>query len=156
MPTLEGSYDAEEVEDDKLEGTGSKGKEDQGPGKTEDQAEAQQSQHVGPLLVVWAKSQDLHHHGDQHGQVEQEHQAEEAQVGDIANQRVPDPAPGREWAAQQGEAQLRSGSSSRILSGAGLSVGTAYHSQTPLPCCLCTVFKVNLFLKNISFFKLCV
>lgn len=52
MPTLEGSYNAEEVEDDKLEGTRSKGKEDQGPGKAKDQAEAQQSQHVGPLLAV--------------------------------------------------------------------------------------------------------
>lgn len=94
MPTLEGSYDAEEVEDDKLEGTRSKGKENQGPGKAKDQAEAQQCQHMGPLLIVWAKSQDLHHHGGQHGHVEQEHQTEEAQVSDIANQRVPDPAPG--------------------------------------------------------------
>lgn len=78
MPTLEGSYDAEEVEDDKLEGTGSKGEEDQGPGKAKDQAETQQSQHVRPLLAVGTKPQDLHHHGGQHGRVEQEHQAEEA------------------------------------------------------------------------------
>lgn len=90
---LEGSHDAEKVDDDKLEGTRSKGKEDQGPGKAKDQAEAQQSQHVGPLLAVWAKPQDLHHHGGQHSHVEQEHQAEEAQVSDIANYRVPDPAP---------------------------------------------------------------
>jgi hypothetical protein len=96
MPTLEGSYDAEEVEDDKLEGAGSKGKEDQGPGEAKDQAEAQQGQHVGPVLAVRAKPQDLHHHGGQHSQVEQEHQTEEAQVGDIAHQGVPDPAPGQE------------------------------------------------------------
>jgi hypothetical protein len=49
---------------------------------------------VGPLLVMWAQPQDLHHHGTQHGQVEQKHQAEEAKVGDVADQGVTDPAPG--------------------------------------------------------------
>lgn len=112
-PTLEGCYDAEEVEDDKLEGTRSKGKEDQGPGEAKDQAEAQQSQYMGPLLAVWAKPQDLHHHGGQHSQVEQEHQTEEAQVSDIANQRVLDPAPGQE------RVERLSSGSSRTLKGAG-------------------------------------
>ena len=93
MPTLEGGDDAEEVEDNKLEGAGSEGEEDQGPRQAEDQAEAQQGQHMGPLLGVRPQPQDLHHHGGQHGRVEQEHQAEEAQVGDVADQGVPDPAP---------------------------------------------------------------
>lgn len=92
-PTLEGGHDAEEVEDNKLEGAGSKGEEDQGPGQAEDQAEAQQRQHVGPLLGVRMQPQDLYHHRGQHGRVEQKHQAEEAQVGDVADQGVPDPAP---------------------------------------------------------------
>ena len=35
-PTLEGSYDAEEVKNDELEGSRSKGEEDQGPGKAQD------------------------------------------------------------------------------------------------------------------------
>lgn len=93
MPTLERGHDAEEVEDNKLEGAGSKGEEDQGPGQPEDQAEAQQCQHVGPLLGVRTQPHDLHHHCDQHGRVEQKHQAEEAHVGDVADQGVPDPAP---------------------------------------------------------------
>lgn len=104
MPTLEGGDDAEEVEDNKLEGAGSEGEEDQGPGQTEDQAETQQRQHVGPLLGVRAQPQDLHHHGAQHGRVEQEHQAEEAQVGDMVDQRVPDPAPGGKCSAHNGGA----------------------------------------------------
>ena len=53
-PTLEGGDDAEEVEDDKLEGARSKGEEDQGPGQAKDQTEAQQGQHMGPLLGMWA------------------------------------------------------------------------------------------------------
>lgn len=93
MLTLEGGDDAEEIEDNKLEGAGSKGEEDQGPGQAEDQAEAQQRQHVGPLRGVRTQPQDLHHHCAQHGGVEQKHQAEEAQVGDVADQGVPDPAP---------------------------------------------------------------
>lgn len=91
--TLERGDDAEEVEDNKLEGARRKGEKDQGPGQAEDQAEAQQCQHVGPLLGVWTQPQDLHHHCDQHGRVEQKHQAEEAQVGDVADQGVLDPAP---------------------------------------------------------------
>lgn len=93
MLTLEGGDDAEEVKHDELEGARSKGEEDQGPGQAEDEAEAQQRQHVGPLLGVGAQPQDLHHHGAQHGRIEEEHQAEEAQVGDVADQGVPDPAP---------------------------------------------------------------
>lgn len=93
MPTLEGGDDAEKVEDHKLEGARSKGEEDQGPGQAEDQTETQQGQHVGPLLGVWTQPHNLHHHRAQHGHVEQEHQAEEAQVGDVADQGVPDPAP---------------------------------------------------------------
>lgn len=73
---LEGGDDAEEVEDNKLEGARSKGEEDHSPGQAKDQTEAQQGQHVGPLLGVWAQPQDLHHHGAQHGCVEQKHQAE--------------------------------------------------------------------------------
>lgn len=46
---LEGGDDAEEVEDDKLEGARSKGEEDQGPGQAKDRTEAQQGQHVGHL-----------------------------------------------------------------------------------------------------------
>lgn len=131
MPTLEGSYNAEEVEDDKLEGTRSKGKEDQGPGKAKDQAEAQQGQHVGPLLAVWAKPQDLYHHGSQHGQVEQEHQAEEAQVSDIANQGVTDPAPGN--SGRLGSAQ---GGNSGALESAGQGARTTCYLQAPLAFCL--------------------
>lgn len=98
---MERSYDAEEVENDKLEGARGKGEEDQGPGQAEDQAEAQQRQHMRPFLVVWAQPQDLHHHGAQHGQVKQEHQAEEAKVGDVADQGVPDPAPAGQGARVQ-------------------------------------------------------
>ena len=104
-PTLEGGDDAEEVEDDKLEGSRSKGEEDQGPGQAEDQTEAQQGQHMGPLLGVWAQPQDLHHHGAQHGRVEQKHQAEEAQVGDMADQGVLDPAPVGKRTKAQGKAR---------------------------------------------------
>ena len=115
MPTLEGGDDAEEVEDNKLEGAGSEGEEDQGPRQAEDQAEAQQGQHMGPLLGVRPQPQDLHHHGGQHGRVEQEHQAEEAQVGDVADQGVPDPAP----ADRGGGAVLRE----RRLRARGLAQG---------------------------------
>lgn len=90
---MEGGDDAEEVEDYQLEGSRSKGEEDQGPGQAQNQAKAQQGQHVWPFLGMWAHPYDLHHHGAQHGGVEQKHQAEEAQVGDVADQRVTDPAP---------------------------------------------------------------
>lgn len=40
-PTLEGGDDAEEIEDDKLEGARSKGEKDQGPGQAKDQTETQ-------------------------------------------------------------------------------------------------------------------
>lgn len=111
LPTLEGGDDAEEVEDHKLEGAGSKGEEDQGPGQAEHQAEPQQRQHVGPLLGGRAQPQNLHHHRAQHGRVEQQHQAEEAQVGDVADHGVADPAP----ADQGGRPQCPAGLAQRPL-----------------------------------------
>lgn len=82
---MEGGDDAEEVENDQLEGSRSKGEENQSPGQAKDQAEAEQREHMGPLLVVGTQPQDLYHHGAQHGHVKEKHQAEEAQVGDIAD-----------------------------------------------------------------------
>lgn len=61
---------------------------------------------MGPLLGMWAQPQDLYHHGAQHGHVEQKHQAEEAQVGDMADQGVTDPAPVGKGMRAQCQARL--------------------------------------------------